>query len=368
MRSAPITALLILVSLSATRGQSNSSPQPGQPQAAGPVTPNPPTVPNGTDRQITLYVQVTDKSGAPVRGLQKEGFTLRDNAVPQPILSFYAVNGRPVVASDPSVEVILAVDDVNAAFRTVSYERDQIKKYLLLNGGELPQKTSLVVVTDTGARLQKDSSQDGKALAALYAQYETSLRTSTRSQGVYGAEQRTTISLNALDSIAAYEQTKPGRKLLIWISPGWPLLSGPNILLSPQDQKNFFHVVVTITTALQRAHVTLYEIDPLGIDDAASLRTSYYKSFLKGVPSPKQTQIGNLGLQVLAIQSGGAVINSTNDLATAMATCVADADSYYVLTFIPAAASKPDEYHALDVIVEKPGVTVRTRTLYYNQP
>ncbi|MGC2060882.1 MAG: hypothetical protein WA653_21650, partial [Candidatus Sulfotelmatobacter sp.] len=41
-------------------------PRPAEPEKA----PSPPPA----DRQIELTVQVTDKSGAPVRGLQKEDF------------------------------------------------------------------------------------------------------------------------------------------------------------------------------------------------------------------------------------------------------------------------------------------------------
>ena len=43
---------------------------------------------------IHLDVVVTEKSGAPVSGLQLEDFTLLDNNVPQTITSFEAVDGR----------------------------------------------------------------------------------------------------------------------------------------------------------------------------------------------------------------------------------------------------------------------------------
>jgi VWFA-related protein len=368
IRSAGLILLLSLALLSAVGGQSSSTPEASQTQSAVPGHAPPPPVPAAEEREITLDVQVTDKAGAPVRGLAKEDFSLRNNSIPQAITSFYAVNGRPVLASDPPVEVIMVVDNVNAVFRTVSFERDELKRYLLRNGGELPHSTSLVVVTDTGIKLQKDSSQDGKSLAALYDQYEIGLRNNTRSQGFYGAADRTTISLNALNSIAAYEETKLGRKLVIWISPGWPLLSSPNVELSTQNEKQIFHALVGISTALRRARITLYDIDPLGLDDAASPRTQYYKEFLKPVTSPSHVQIGNLGLQVLAVESGGAVFNSSNDLAASMVDCVSDADSYYVLTFNPSPSTRPDEYRSLEVTIEKPGVTVRTRTGYYAQP
>jgi hypothetical protein len=63
--------LVLLLPLSALPGQNIPPPQL-QPRPAGPLAPPP----GGTDRQITLDAQVTDKSGAPVRGLQKQDFTI----------------------------------------------------------------------------------------------------------------------------------------------------------------------------------------------------------------------------------------------------------------------------------------------------
>jgi hypothetical protein len=73
-------------------------------------------------------------------------------------------------------------------------------------------------------------------------------------------------------------------------------------------------------------------------------------------------------LQVLAAQSGGLVLNSTNDLASAIADCVSDADAFYVLSFDSARADHANEFHALEVKVDKPGLTARTRMGYYAQP
>src|ERR1700722_14996742 len=75
------------------------------------------------NRQITLDVVVTDKSGKPVPGLQQQDFTLLDNKQPQKILVFGAVQSG---ASDPPVEVVLVVDEVNTTFTNVSFERAQI--------------------------------------------------------------------------------------------------------------------------------------------------------------------------------------------------------------------------------------------------
>ena len=324
--------------------------------------------PGGTDRQITLDVQVTDKSGAPVRGLQKQDFTLLDDKQPRAILSFHAVDGAAGATADPPVEIVLVIDAVNTSFSDVTYERSEVKKFLLQNGGKLAQPVSLVVLTDTETKIQDGSSRDGNTLASLYDQYETGLRSITRSQGFYGAADRFDLSIKALNSLEAYEERRPGRKLVIWFSPGWPMLSGPNLQLSEKDERQLFNSIVAASTGLRRARITLYSIDPHGPEEAGGVRVSYYEEFLKGITSPSQALPGDLALQVLAVQSGGRVFNSSNDLAGAIANSAADANTFYVLSFNTARADRPDEYHSLGVTVDKPGTAARTRTGYYAQP
>ena len=73
--------------------------------------------------------------------------------------------------------------------------------------------------------------------------------------------------------------------------------------------------------------------------------------------SPSKALPANLGLQVLAVQTGGRAITTTNDLASAIAECVADADVFYVLSFEAALADSANEFHALEVTGQtKPGV------------
>jgi VWFA-related protein len=319
------------------------------------------------NRRITLDVVVTDKSGTPTPGLQQQDFTLLDNKQPAKILSFDAKQGGGATA-DPPVEVILVVDEVNSTFRSIAVERDQLEKFLRRNGGELDRPTSMVFFSDKGAAIGSTSSRDGNVLLGELNEHQTALRTVTRSQGIYGAGDRIKLSLNALEQLITYEATRPGRKLVIWISPGWPLLSGPREELTSKDQNGVFGTIVALSDGLRQARITLSSIDPLGTADAGGFRTIYYESFLKGIKKPSQVHIGNVGLQVLATQSGGRALNSSNDVAGEIETCVADANAFYVLTFDGLPGDGPDEYHALELKIDKPGLTARTRTGYYAQP
>jgi VWFA-related protein len=318
------------------------------------------------NHEITLDVVVTDKSGHPVSGLEQNDFTLLDEKQPTKILSFGAVQGN--TASAPPLEVIVLVDEVNTNFTYTSIVRAQIEKFLRHDGGELQHPTSLAVLTDMGISVGNVSTKDGNALAEALDQNKAGLRSITRSQGVYGAGDRFSLSLNALQQLAAYETPRPGRKLVIWMSPGWPLLTGPRIQLSDKDEKGLFGNIVSLSDNLRRAGITIYSIDPLGTADAATTQTFYYREFVKGVKKPGQVQMANLALQVLATQTGGRVFNSNNDVAGEIASAIEDANAFYVLTFEGLVGDGPNEYHSLEIKLAKPGLTARTRTGYYAQP
>jgi VWFA-related protein len=320
--------------------------------------------PDTSTHLITLNVAVTGKSGQPVLGLQQQDFSLLDNKQPQAILSFRA----PQASVDPPAEVVLVIDEVNTSFHIVASERIQIQKFLSENNGHLARPMSIVFFTDKGASVASEPSQDGNALIAQLHDTNAPLRFIGRSQGYYGAGDRVQLSLNALSGVAAYEMPKPGRKIVVWISPGWPLLSGPREDLTPKAQQDIFNSIVGLSDVLRKANITLYSIDPLGTLEQSGLRSFYYENFLKGVKATNQVQIGDLALQVLARQSGGLALNASNDVAGEIARCVNDVNASYVLTFRTQEADGPNDFHSIDVKVDRPKVTARTRTGYYAQP
>jgi VWFA-related protein len=315
------------------------------------------------DHRISLTVVVTDKSGNPVGGLQESDFTLLDDQQPRKIDTFAASE-----ENKPPVQVILVVDAVNTSVQQVSFARIELDKFFRQDGGRLALPMSLVLFTDTSTKAQPESTRDGNALAASLDANATGLREITRAQGFWGAGDRAELSIRTLDQMARNEAAQSGRKLVIWLSPGWPLLSGPEVDLTEKAEESLFRSVVALSDELRQAQITLYAVDPLGTNDAGSFRTFYYRSFLKGVPSPRKVEYGNLGLQVLATQSGGSVLNSNNDIAKEIANCVRDAQAFYTISFEAPPADHPDEYHSLEVKVGKPRLTARTRTGYYAQP
>jgi VWFA-related protein len=310
---------------------------------------------------IYLDVVVTPKSGSPVADLQQQVFTVLDNNSPQAITYFQAVSGRQA-----PVQVVLVIDAINTDARNIGYERIQIDKFLRAEGGHLAYPVAIAVATDTGAKVAENFSSDGNALSAAMDHDQIGLRDIGRSAGFYGATERLQYSLQALSQLAVPE-THQMRKILLWISPGWPLLSGPNVELDGKQQAQIYAQIVSLSTQLRQARVTLYNVNPIGAGESI-YRGTYYEDFLKGVSKPGQVNLGNLGLQVLAIQSGGLVLDFNNDVPTLLQQCISDIAPYYELSFAAPSAEPPDEYHRLQVTIAKSGLIARTRQSYYTQP
>lgn len=321
----------------------------------------PATVATPHSRTIQLDVVVAPKGGKPVAELQQRDFTVLDNKAPQPLTSF-----RVLGEGQEPVEVLIVIDAVNTSYQNIAYERGEISKFLLANGGHLAHPTSLAIFTDTGTQIQSGSSQDGKALNAALKTYTIGLRDIRRSQGIYGADDRLQLSLQALHLIAEREAGQPGRKLVLWLSPGWPILSGPGIQLDAHQQEQIFTSVVGISAQLRQARVTLYSVDSLGAAENVA-RVFYYQEFEKGVTKPSETQIGDLSLQVLAVQSGGLALNSSG-VSELFQQCLQDTNAYYEMSVQAQPADKANEYHHIEVKVAQPGLTARTRDGYYAQP
>jgi len=316
---------------------------------------------------ITLDVQVTDKSGAPVTGLQAADFKLLDRKQPQNIVSVRAAAsaGTP---DDPPAVAILVVDAVNASILTVNSERSMIDKYFEENNGQLPIPIYLAIFTDNGMKVQTPATQDGKALEEFLNTNTTNLPTVKRPDGWWGDMERSQLSWKTLDYLTSQVTSMPGRKLFIWLSPGWRLqTNGQWNGASKSDQQGLYDKAASVSSALRAARVTIYSIDPWGSDSAMTFQ-QIYDEFIKGLDVPKHADYGYLLLQVLATQTGGEALYASNNLADLIGRCMEDVKAYYVLTFDPPPDAHPNEYHPIEVKVDKPGVKARTRTIYYSSP
>jgi VWFA-related protein len=327
----------------------------------------PPPAPGPLEGKIKLDVVVTDEAGRPVAGLEQKDFTLLDNKKVRPILSFHAVDGTVGAGrSEPPVQVVLLVDVANTDLRVVGNERYQIESFLRRDGGRLAQPTSLMLFDDGGVKGQPQRTKDGNRLADELSNAESTTHSTlltTQTEPV-----RTTLSLNVLQDIIDAENQRAGRTILIWIGDGWPMLENSYYSFTERDHGPWFDRVVTSSGDFREARVTLYSIYPTDPATTDEPHVQHYRSFLKGVPSVNQVRPGDLALPVLAIHSGGRAVDAPGNLGDQIASCIAEAKSYYTLTFDPAMAKHVDEYHELAVRVDQPRLKARTSAGYYGEP
>lgn len=320
---------------------------------------------------IHLDVLVTDNSGRPVPGLGTKDFTLVDNGQIEKILSFREFDGVSLKPDSP-VEIILLIDTFSIPANLAFYERGEVGKFLRQNRDRLTQPVSIFGISENGLWTVAHPSSDGNTMADDLAHnreiflLNDSSRRNLRGQpldSLQFADSPNISALKALGYIATAERRKPGRKLLVWIGPGCGIGSGAYPGNTGADQRTF-DMIYWFSTLLREARISICNLS-VGESDPRSL---LYLDYLNGVKTVRQASIMYLYKKVLAVESGGQVLDESSDLVKQIEVCVRDANAFYTLSFNPAPAQHKDEYHDLKVKVSRPGLTVRTNTGYYDQP
>jgi VWFA-related protein len=310
--------------------------------------------------QITIHVVVGDKLDHPVRGLEASDFTVLDNKQPQKLLGFRAEDAES--STTEPVRIVIVVDMLNNGVMAVARAREEIGVFLKEDGGKLANPTSIAIFADGGLKVQNGWTRDGNELLAVFNKTSSELRVIGRNSGFNGDAERLEMSLNQLDQLAAVEAEQPGRKLLMVIGGGWPLLARAGDESDLKQRTWVFNSIMQLTNGFREANIGLYCLDPYGLG-----RTNpfYYEGYLKGVAAVKDATYPNLALQVLAVHSGGQVLINGSDITADLNTAIRDASAGYDLTFAAAPGDRTNEYHALQVQVDKPNVKARTVAGYY---
>lgn len=314
--------------------------------------------PERAEGSIHLDVVVTDAAGKPVGGLDRRDFKILDDGKAREAASFAAYDGLHAKA-DPPVQMILVIDSVNNGFVEMALVREGLMKFLRQHEGRLAQPTTIVHFAASGVEFLSQPSTDGNALAAIVDKIPASLEP----RGLDGLS----LSMKALSALMKKEAGEPGRKMLIWLGTGWPTPTVTGPVLTRANERNEltqYGVAVQLAKEMEEERIALYG----GFKGAEF----YMRDYLK--PGRKDSEIDSraLGLSVLALNSGGhgelPAINGDSAEAEILNDFVAEAGTFYSLSFDPPRAKRRDEFHELKVEVDKPGLTVRAITGYYNEP
>ena len=322
--------------------------------------------PTGQPQTIHLDVLVKDSSGSSISGIPEQYFTVLDNGQPQKLLSFKQVDPK----DDPdAVQVLIVMDMINPGYNSVTWGREQLSEYLKQEGGSLHHRTSIAAMTEDGLEMMNGSTTDGNQLQAEFAKVSTNLRLVSQSAGWAGLEQLFNESIQEFSQILSIEQARPGRKLVLFISSGWPAMGGIGSEEDLHEVQVDFMNIVGITNTIRDARTAIYRLDPfeLGGEHFGDHGTFYYQDFLKPVTDPKKATYPYMQLGVFAVHSGGRVMVTGKNVAGELNNAKRDGGIYYELTYATPPAGRPNEYHAIQVKVSRPGF-VQTISGYYADP
>jgi VWFA-related protein len=338
------------------------------------------------EHRIVLTVHVLDAAGHPVPNLVKSDFTVLDNQLPRPLASFHAGVG----SEDTAMRILFVLDSVNSSTRQLQSFSDAIARYLRAQDSVLSHPASIGVLSgstiDTGqptrdrdvllaelkARGRRlrgsgcgDSEQQAEAPRVPWLTGSGSVQANPPG-GLQCVNERFISSVAALSALARQQSGEPGPAALLWFGPGWPTLTNREFRPDTDDLKrNFFDKLIEVTGLLREAQISLYALASPDSRPNPEIPNTHDAAFFSEVRQESQARAGNLGLHALAHITGGRILSGTRNLPDQIRTCSAEADWFYLLSFDAPPAAKYGEFHTLEVNADKPGLTVRTSTLYY---
>lgn len=323
--------------------------------AQQPTSPKEPTLLRRADSTPLILDVTAANANGQVDDLTRQNFTVLIDKKPVGISDFHSVT--PETEQSELAEILFVVDELHTSFSTLSYERGQIRSFLERNVGNLKHPVRLAFLSRTGCEIQAEPSRDANTVLAAFDQHSRDTNVSHDSS--HGVGHGTIV--RTLRKITAEEAKKQGRKIVVWIGSGWPILTSVGgVELSARERHGLFNSVESISTALREARITLYCVNSGGITSTST----YYEAFLKPVEKDSDAEEGDMNVQVLAVQSGGLVLSASNDVSSMLERCMAEADRFYTLTII-APLTGLQRFHKIEVRVNTPGIQLRTRIGYY---
>jgi VWFA-related protein len=423
-RSAPILLALltaILCSLPVVTVRAQQSGQTNVPAPAEPQAPpqsyhlNPSAVLRAQSNVVRIDVEVTDRSGKPIKGLRQDQFTLTDDGKQQKISSFSyadieavekagADNAKPlVIPVDGPVPVAgsNSADTVSDQIRNrrmivlffdlTSMETDDLIRAhdaavkFLKKQMTPPDLVALVIFgsnLSVLANFTNDRTVLDKAIAQLIPGVSSSIANpeyAAAQNGEYDVQQytgdaytadqtefnvfNTDEKLVAIQGLTNVLAAIPGRKALVEFTGG----------ITQTGEENRAELQ-SATDAANRADVSIYSIDARGmyttppggdVTTAAATGTSMF-SGASVFHQTDQREDSRDTLATLSTDTGGRAFFDLGDLSDAFPKIEQENGGYYLVGYdLPPDVKRDGRWHAVTVKVKTGGAHVRYRNGYY---
>ncbi len=360
---------------------------------------------------VRIDVEVTDRSGKPVKGLRSDQFTITDDGKSQKIslFTYSDIEGVETASTQETAPVVVAVDSPTPVSQETIDNAIQGRRLLVLffdlssmqpddliraHDGALKfvqkqmSKADLVSVVVYSTKLSvwadftNDRAKLEKAIAHLTPEAATQMAENlyaAAQEGEYDVQEYTGAAytadetefnvFNTAEKLAAIEgltnvlSAIPGRKALIEFTGG--------ITQTGEENRTELRAA---TDAANLADVSIYSIDARGMfatppGGDATMNAATGQSMFTGASVYHQTDARNDSrdtLSTLSSDTGGRTFFDLGDLSDAFPKIEQENTGYYLLGYYLGSDIKRDgRWHAIHVKVSAPGVHVRYRTGYY---
>jgi len=389
-------------------------------------------------RLVLVDVVVTNNKGDAVTGLQKQDFEILEDSKPQTISTFEEHHGAPptqiklptlpphVYTNFPATQTadsvnVLLLDALNTPSRDQVYVHSQMIKYLktippgtrvaiftlasrlrmlqgvtsdssellaALNSAQAgPQQSPLPASgaeADANQRfidfmIENSAAPTPQTLALAAVDPINAMKQFLSDSAAFQTEQRIGITLQALQQLARYLSSVPGRKNVIWFSGSFPVNIFPDA-----DVPDPFNIATTFQDDLRKTadlltagQVALYPIAAEGLApdtafEANGKEIGQKRPSLAMRDQVKQLQAGEVSrdlnhtsMDELAKNTGGQAFYNTNGLNDALTRVVNNSTRYYSLAYTPANTKIDGKYRRIQVKLLKGKDNLAYRRGYY---
>jgi VWFA-related protein len=405
----------------ASAAQRHEAPQqPAPPQLLAPVR----------VEVVRLEVVVTDKKGRPRPGLTRNDFTVLEDGKPQPIVQFQAftrsaaakpddATPAPAATQDgaeeaqlPARYVVLAIDDVHMDFANLGRLQKAMARFIR---EDLRPEDQVALVTTSGSgavyqeftpdrevlrqTLSRLSAQNRRAgwsgvpyltevhaelierndplaldaavqetMAAGQFQDAESAERFVRQKArmiVAEAAYSSRLTLETLEGLTRGLAGLSGRKAIFLISDGF--------LTSITQGSNMPYDIRRIADAATRSNVVIYALDTRGLVASPPIapawspaRPQFSSAGIVDAMNRRATEALSSAMNALAADTGGFLVEQSNDLRGGLKEILDDTEAYYVLAYEPSDAARDGRFRRIEVrLASVDGVRVRTRSGYF---
>ncbi len=352
---------------------------------------------------VQVDAVVTDSAGNHVTDLKPEEFDIRENGKPRSITNFSFIAGatpavEPFTPVAPPVgkrapppppvapvriapgqatrTVAIVVDDLGISEQSFAALRQALERLV----EQQVQPGDLMAIVTTSGRLGalQRLSSDTRLIRAALNRFRSIphhrlgvLDDDFCGQLPIRAEYYSRLSVSAIRRVVDGMRELPGRKSILLLSEGVPLvrpaLGGvTNDLLIAEFE--------SLLTHANRSGVTINTIDPRRLIASFQESTAEQRLWDPGCEGSRKQELINTqaALAEMARRTGGISVADENDLSVAIGRVMSDQTGYYLIAFKPAGpalggANRSPRFRNISIRVRRSGLKVRFHSSLYEE-